>query len=563
MINLNKKDSVAESIKDILEKKELSPKQKQIAKMSPPEHKIDAGDLSKLRAGHKPVTTEEIDPKDRTKDMIRGRRPTNQKDDVGPGSDGKSTKVRYRGGPMIAKAVDEANDGNLANNYPPYDKVTRGDVIAGRLGKDHQGGKTLKKFKEEKEGHSIYDQMIQEVLSKDASAGDWIHDFVHSDNPKFAGKSKEKRKQMALAAYYAKQRNEEVESDICPECMQDPCVCAGNHIEEDVEQIDEAIGIDPGTGKPVDHAKVFKSETDNMHPGTKKYVGRAGGKEGTAKKDTKGNIKFYPRDGIKGPLRPVTKEDVEQIDEISQKTVASYKDKAYKDYSQRLKTSAATKTADPKKEKRWSGLVAAAKREPQTQQVPSDKKAVSSSGRPYWGEEVEQIDELSKSTLGSYVKGAARDASAARKLSADFENKAEKSRKPSSKAAASRLSKRFMDTAKKRHAGIGKAVERLTKEESEQVEENAFDWKKPRPPESKGGSGVKAGRAYGGAAQKSKPEQDDVNDKKKVNEGKRPESDTVPFITNDNTPLSRVKSVAKSAMKKVKNEMLGKTGTSE
>lgn len=50
------------------------------------------------------------------------------------------------------------------------------------------------------------DQQIDEVLSKDASAGEWISDFVSSDNPKFAGKSKEKRKQMALAAYYAKQR---------------------------------------------------------------------------------------------------------------------------------------------------------------------------------------------------------------------------------------------------------------------------------------------------------------------------------------------------------------------
>lgn len=50
------------------------------------------------------------------------------------------------------------------------------------------------------------DQMIAEVLSKDAPAGEWISDFVHSDNPKFAGKTKAKRKQMALAAYYAKQR---------------------------------------------------------------------------------------------------------------------------------------------------------------------------------------------------------------------------------------------------------------------------------------------------------------------------------------------------------------------
>ncbi len=40
-------------------------------------------------------------------------------------------------------------DGNLANNYPPYDKVTRGDVIAGALGKDQKGGKKIKKVKEE------------------------------------------------------------------------------------------------------------------------------------------------------------------------------------------------------------------------------------------------------------------------------------------------------------------------------------------------------------------------------------------------------------------------------
>jgi hypothetical protein len=43
---------------------------------------------------------------------------------------------------------EEGNDGNLANNYPPYDKVTRGDVISGRLGKDQMGGK--KKVDEKK-----------------------------------------------------------------------------------------------------------------------------------------------------------------------------------------------------------------------------------------------------------------------------------------------------------------------------------------------------------------------------------------------------------------------------
>mgnify|MGYP003340570561 CR=1 FL=1 len=47
-------------------------------------------------------------------------------------------------------------------------------------------------------------QKLDEVLTKSTPAGEWIHDFVHSDNPKFAGKSAAKRKQMALAAYYAK-----------------------------------------------------------------------------------------------------------------------------------------------------------------------------------------------------------------------------------------------------------------------------------------------------------------------------------------------------------------------
>jgi len=52
------------------------------------------------------------------------------------------------------------------------------------------------------------DEMINEVLSKDASAGDYIHDFVHSKNPKFAGKSTAERKKMALGAYYGAQKEE-------------------------------------------------------------------------------------------------------------------------------------------------------------------------------------------------------------------------------------------------------------------------------------------------------------------------------------------------------------------
>ena len=57
---------------------------------------------------------------------------------------------------------------------------------------------------EDKKGKKLLlgGKKLQEVLTKKTSAGKVISDFVHSDNPKFAGKSKEERKRMALGAYY-------------------------------------------------------------------------------------------------------------------------------------------------------------------------------------------------------------------------------------------------------------------------------------------------------------------------------------------------------------------------
>ena len=49
-------------------------------------------------------------------------------------------------------------------------------------------------------------EQLDEKLPASASAGDYIHDFVHSDNPKFAGKSTKERQKMALGAFYAKNK---------------------------------------------------------------------------------------------------------------------------------------------------------------------------------------------------------------------------------------------------------------------------------------------------------------------------------------------------------------------
>ena len=89
-------------------------------------------------------------------------------------------------------------------------------------------------------------------------------------------------------------------------------------------------------------------------------------------------------------------------------------------------------------------------------------------------EDVEQVDEVSKRTLGSYVKKAAHDAVIQRKIGADFENLAKKARKPGMKSSAQELEKQYTAKSRKRRAGINTAVDRLTKEDVEQMEEGAY-----------------------------------------------------------------------------------------
>jgi hypothetical protein len=173
-------------------------------------------------AGH---LKEEIDPSDRTEDTPAGRVKTKQKDDVGPGSDGRSTKVKYHPGPM-----------------------------------------TLKKMRENYE-EPILDEMINEVLSKDASAYDYIHDFVHSDNPKFAGKSKAERKKQALAAYYAKKNEEAVQEDLKSVAKKAFKALTGGSDEDQRKDLQRKMGV-PQTGKkPVQKEEVVgesKGPTSQM-----------------------------------------------------------------------------------------------------------------------------------------------------------------------------------------------------------------------------------------------------------------------------------------------------------
>ena len=65
--------------------------------------------------------------------------------------------------------------------------------------------KQLNELKESVAAELYQVKKITESLGKDATAEDWIKDFQESDDPRFEGKSADKRKEMALAAYNAKQ----------------------------------------------------------------------------------------------------------------------------------------------------------------------------------------------------------------------------------------------------------------------------------------------------------------------------------------------------------------------
>ena len=89
-----------------------------------------------------------------------------------PYEEGEKKNKSGKGKVNTKKDVTEAKkgDGNLANNYPPYDKVTRGDIIAGALGKDQEGGKKKKKGMKEEWDSILSDPMLRLVSDAELEA---------------------------------------------------------------------------------------------------------------------------------------------------------------------------------------------------------------------------------------------------------------------------------------------------------------------------------------------------------------------------------------------------------
>jgi hypothetical protein len=99
--------------------------------------------------------------------------------DIKPGIAGYRDRIamlksaQARGALKEDEVTEGKGDGNLANNYPPYDKVTRGDVVSGRLGKDHMGGKNKRAMVKETLT-LIYEQDIDVEIPAELTFADYL-----------------------------------------------------------------------------------------------------------------------------------------------------------------------------------------------------------------------------------------------------------------------------------------------------------------------------------------------------------------------------------------------------
>ena len=216
-------------------------------------------------------------------------------------------------------------------------------------------------IREEEMDETDLDQ-LDEVLAKDATASDWIHDFVHSTNPKFEGKSKKERIKMALGAYYGqakeKQQMEAYDSPLdTPEATKaredlkktlldikkkDPKHPAVQDVKEAVQKADVPAYLRKQQGQaPLklsdlkrkdtisdkdNLAKLRNEEKDDVpfDPPYKKVEdnGTTTDKSG-AQHTPMSKARHLARQALKKQM----KEDVEQIDEISLDTMKSAKEK--------------------------------------------------------------------------------------------------------------------------------------------------------------------------------------------------------------------------------------------
>ena len=157
-------------------------------------------------------------------------------------------------------------------------------------------------------------------------------------------------------------------------------------------------------------------------------------------------------------------QEMEELCEISKATLGSYVKKAAHDVTKRevridrAMDASGSNYNEPSMQK---ALNKNAKR------VAGLNKAVDKLAK----EETEQIDEISKATLASYIPKAAQSARFSGMVAQDMQNKSDRARSKGMKDSFHRISMKYKNKAWDREDNIKKAAQKLAKEEVEQIDE--------------------------------------------------------------------------------------------
>jgi hypothetical protein len=181
--------------------------------------------------------------------------------------------------------------------------------------------------------------------------------------------------------------------------------------------------------------------------------------------------------GLEKAGKKIAKEEVEQIDEISAKTKLSYIDKASRHaashvYNAKDKANWAshyTQAGDWESSKKAHDQ-SAKEFNKANKRLAGVKAAVKSLAKNV-KEEAEQIDELSKKTLASYIPKAAQSARFSGMTAMDMQNRSDRARNKGMKDSYHRLSMKYKNKAWDREDNIKKAAQKLAREEVEQIDE--------------------------------------------------------------------------------------------
>jgi len=175
-------------------------------------------------------------------------------------------------------------------------------------------------------------------------------------------------------------------------------------------------------------------------------------------------------DVAKASVQAVKQEEVEQIDEISKETASKYLTAPQGKGANKYKVSS-DKSVYP-------NIETMTKHSTNVRRALKRSEGSSLYKKPdYYKEEVEQIDELSKATLGSYAHKAS-SSMAANALHSGYVRGSDTGHnlavgKKGKQKDNSKLASQSHTTMKKREVGLGKAISRLAKEEVEQIDEVA------------------------------------------------------------------------------------------